>query len=209
MSDREAFAAEYDVPRGTMAAFDRYAALLGEWQARLNLVGPATLPQVWQRHFADSAQLLPLAGRGQSWLDIGAGAGFPSLVVALLDPAARVTAVESIAKKCAFLQAVVAGTGLDSRVAIVNSRVEAMRPQRFDVITARACAGLGLLFEWGLRFAGPTTRWILPKGVRVDEELALARDRFRFDYELVPSRTEPAARIVVATGVVATGVRRL
>lgn len=201
MSERDTFAADYDVPRGTMAAFDRYAALLAEWQGRMNLVGPATLSNLWDRHFADSAQLLPIGGTGRSWLDIGAGAGFPGLVIAVLDPNARVTSVESIAKKCVFLRAVAAETGVAGRVTVVNGRIEAQPTRRFDVITARACAALGQLFEWGLRFAGPETRWVLPKGIRAEDELALAQQRFRFEHALVPSRTEPAARIVVATGV--------
>jgi 16S rRNA (guanine527-N7)-methyltransferase len=97
--DRDAFAAQFDVSRETLADLDRYAALLGEWQTRMNLVGPSTLPQLWQRHFADSAQLLGLSGVGRSWLDIGTGAGFPGLVLAILDPLAKLTLVESIATR--------------------------------------------------------------------------------------------------------------
>ena len=99
MSDRSAFLDRYDVPRETIAALDIYASLLADWQQRMNLVGASTLPQLWHRHFADSAQLLPLAGDGKTWLDIGAGAGFPGLVIALLDRSAKITLVESVGKK--------------------------------------------------------------------------------------------------------------
>ncbi len=201
MTDRDAFAATFDVPRETLAQFDSYAALLTDWQSRMNLVGPSTLPAIWERHFTDSAQILALATMGRSWLDIGAGAGFPGLVVALLDPAATVVLVESIAKKCRFLAEAVAVLGLGDRVTIENRRVESLPRAKFDIITARALAALDQLFDWGLPYAGSGTRWILPKGARVDSELAIASERFAFDYSLVPSRTDAAARIVVASGV--------
>jgi 16S rRNA (guanine527-N7)-methyltransferase len=201
MSDRAAFATAFDVSRETLAQFDAYAALLADWQTRMNLVGPSTLPTIWERHFTDSAQILALAGNGKSWLDIGAGAGFPGLVIALLDPGATLTLVESIAKKCRFLDAVITELGLDSRVTIENRRIETLPRAKFDIITARALAALDQLFDWGLPYAGSGTRWVLPKGARVDDELSIASKRFAFDYSLVPSRTDAAARIVVASGV--------
>lgn len=201
MSDRDAFALDFNVSRETLEKFDAYAALLVDWQTRMNLVGPSTLGQIWQRHFSDSAQILVLAGAGRSWLDIGAGAGFPGLVIALLDSEARLTLVESIAKKCRFLDEVVRTLELQDRVAIENRRIESLPRAKFDVITARALAALDQLFDWGLPYAGSGTRWVLPKGARVDTELSIASERFAFDYTLVPSRTDAAARIVVASGV--------
>jgi len=198
---RAAFLDDYDVPRGTVGAFDTYAAMLAEWQARMNLVGPSTLAALWERHFADSAQLLGLAATGSNWLDIGAGAGFPGMVVALIDPSARVTLVESTAKKCRFLEAVADANSLTDRVSIANRRVEALPTAHFDVITARACASLTQLFDWGMRFADARTRWLLPKGARYAAEIEAARESFVFDAELVASRTDPAARIVVASRV--------
>lgn len=205
---REAFEAEFDVSRETLARLDRYAELLTDWQQRMNLVGPSTLPHVWDRHFRDSAQLLPLAGLGRHWLDIGAGGGFPGLVLAILDPNARLTLVESITKKCRFLEAVAAETGTARQVAVANVRIENLKAARFDIITARAAAALETLFEWGLRFAGPETRWLLPKGARVQEELASAAKRFHFQHELIASRTDSAARIVVAHSVRPLGMKR-
>ena len=207
---RAAFAAEFDVSRETLARLDRYAELLTEWQGMMNLVGPSTLPHIWERHFRDSAQLLPIAGTGKRWLDIGAGGGFPGLVIAILDPTSNINLVESISKKCRFLATVAQQTGTDGHVTVTNQRIEAVAPSRFDVITARAAASLETLFDWGLRFAGPHTRWLLPKGARAQEELASAANRFHFDHELIPSRTDSAARIVVATSVKrVTSVNRL
>jgi 16S rRNA (guanine527-N7)-methyltransferase len=198
---RTAFAAEFNVSRETLAKLDRYAALLGDWQQRMNLVGPSTLPHIWDRHFRDSAQLVPIAGHGQRWLDIGAGGGFPGLVIAILDPSATLVLVESITKKCRFLSEVAVETEVANRVTIANIRIEALKAERFDIITARAAASLDTLFDWGLRFAGPNTRWLLPKGARAQEELASAAKRFHFDHELIPSRTDSDARIVVAKAV--------
>jgi 16S rRNA (guanine527-N7)-methyltransferase len=199
--ERAAFAAEFDVSRETLARLDRYAELLAEWQQRMNLVGPSTLPHVWDRHFRDSAQLLPIAGTGQRWLDIGAGGGFPGLVIAILDPTANIMLVESITKKCTFLSTVAHETGTNAQIIVANARIEGTKATRFDVITARAAAALKTLFDWSLRFAGPDTRWILPKGARVQEELASAAKQFHFAHELIPSRTDSDARIVVAKGV--------
>lgn len=201
MTSREAFAQRFNVSRETMEKLDNYEALLRDWQTRMNLVGPSTLSQIWDRHFADSAQLLPVAGLGRGWLDIGAGAGFPGLVLALLDPTARITLVESIAKKCRFLNEVTEQLGLIDRAVVENRRIETLPPQRFDVITARALASLDQLFDWGLPYAGSGTRWLLPKGVRAAEEIEAATRRFTFDHQLVASLTDPDARIVVVTGV--------
>jgi 16S rRNA (guanine527-N7)-methyltransferase len=197
------FAAEFDVSRETLAKLDRYGALLTEWQARMNLVGPSTLPQLWDRHFRDSAQLAALApalGHRPVWLDVGAGGGFPGLVLAILE-AGQLNLVESIAKKARFLQTVIDDLGLASVATVHHARVESMPRFRADVITARACANLAQLFDWGLRFAASSTTWLLPKGASVDDEVAAARQRFAFDAELAPSRTDPGARIVIARGV--------
>ena len=201
MTERMAFAEAYDVSRETLDRFDRYAGLVALWQIRMNLVGPSTLPSIWTRHFTDSAQLLAHAGRGHEWLDVGAGAGFPGLVIALLDPRAKLTLVESIAKKCAFLTAAVVELALTDQVHIEHRRIESVPRKTFGIITARALARLDQLFDWTLPFAEAKTRWVLPKGATVGAELAIATERFAFDYTLVPSRTDDAARIVVAHGV--------
>jgi 16S rRNA (guanine527-N7)-methyltransferase len=201
VSGRDAFEATYNVPRGTMAMFGIYAEMLTDWQGRMNLVGPSTLADIWGRHFADSAQVLPLAGDiTKPWLDIGSGAGFPGIVVALLG-ATQVHLVESTAKKCRFLEAVCAATGVEAQVTVHNRRIESLPRFAAGIISARACANLGQLFEWGLPFATRATRWVLPKGATADEEVSAAREKFAFDAELVPSRSDERGRIVIASGV--------
>lgn len=197
MIGRDRLAGNFDVPRETLEKLDRYAVLLGDWQGRMNLVGPSTLSHVWHRHFADSAQLLPIAGLGRSWLDVGSGAGFPGLIIATLDPAAHVTLVESIAKKCRFLETVVSELELGGRVIIENRRIETLSQQRFDIITARALAALDQLFDWCLPFAGPSTLWLLPKGARWADEVAKARMKFQFNITNQPSLTDDAAQLLL------------
>lgn len=186
-----------------MVHLDRYAALLTDWQTRMNLVGPSTLPQTWHRHFADSAQLLVHAGHGRTWLDIGAGGGFPGLLIATIDPKSTVTLVESIAKKCRFLETVASELGLDRRVRIENRRVEALPRQRFDIITARALAPIVQIFDWARHLADKDTRWVLPKGARWEEELAATEGQYRFSHVTRPSLTDAQARIIIAHDVVA------
>lgn len=200
--DRAYLIENYSVPRETIAQLDLYAAMLVDWQARLNLVGPATIPHLWARHFLDSAQLLDhVPGRALTWLDIGSGAGFPGLVIAILRPDIRMTLIESRAKKCVFLQAVSEACGISNRVDVCAERVEALPAIRFDVISARALAALTQLFDWGVRFAESDTLWVLPKGASVESEVADARKKFHFSVQLRPSITDPAARIVLARGV--------
>lgn len=206
--NRDDFAAAFDVSRETLDKLQTYAEMLADWQTRMNLVGPATLPDVWERHFADSAQLLSLATPGATWLDLGAGAGFPGLVIAIMDAGARLTLVESIAKKCRFLQAVADELGLSDRVSIANCRIEALErkppKQRPQYVTARALASLAQLFDWGLPHAGPHSIWLLPKGARHAEEIDEARRAFVFQHETIPSRTSSDARIIKAWGVART-----
>ena len=194
----DAFARQFDVSRETIMLFQRYADMLREWQTRMNLGGPATLDDIWHRHFADSAQLRSLGCA--PWLDLGAGAGFPGLVIAMLGDG-HVDLVESTGKKIDFLTAVSVATGMQDRVRIHRSRIEDLPLTAPATIVARACAPLVQLFDWGLRFARRDTHWVLPKGIRVGDEIATARQHFIFEHDLVPSVTDTNARIVVATNV--------
>lgn len=205
---RTAFFDRYPVSRETEQALDIYARLLDEWQGRLNLVGPATLPDKWHRHFLDSAQLLDyLPETARTLADLGSGAGFPGLVLAIMTDL-KVTLVESRAKKCRFLQAVADACGIAARVSIANIRVEELPPVPFDVITARAFAPLGRLLGWSRHIVSPQTVMLLPKGASVAEEIAEARKTFLFDASLHTSVTEPAAHIVELRNVRARSATR-
>jgi 16S rRNA (guanine527-N7)-methyltransferase len=180
-----------------------YEQLLIEWQGKMNLVGPATLPDIWNRHFLDSAQLLALsgpAGLSGQWLDMGTGAGFPGLVLAALG-AQRLTLVESTSKKCRFLEAAADAMGITGQVVIKNARIESLSPISTDYITARACAPLDLLITWGYRFSRGTTRWLLLKGQDVETELTLAAKSWILTPKLHISQSDSRGRIVDLTGV--------
>jgi 16S rRNA (guanine527-N7)-methyltransferase len=193
LSPHEALAG-IDVPRGTIDRLLRYEVLLREWQGRMNLVGPSTLADPWRRHFQDSAQLALLAPRDLRWLDIGAGAGFPGLVLAAMEWG-TFTLVEAIAKKCRFLEAVAAALKLTG-VQICCARVETLPPQHADIVTARATASLEQLLEWSLPHLKPGGMCLFPKGRSFADEIAAAHVRFTFDHQAVPSRTDPDARII-------------
>jgi 16S rRNA (guanine527-N7)-methyltransferase len=194
----ERFAASFDVPRGTIDRLLRYESLLRDWQGRMNLIGPATLDCLWERHFIDSAQLSALVEPGRHWLDIGAGGGFPGLVLAAMDWG-QFTLVESVQKKCRFLEAVVEALQLSSTVSILCARVEALPTLGVDLATARAAAPLETLFDWSIRHVRPGGRHLFPKGRNFAAEIMAAERRFQFDHDLIESRTDPQARIILAT----------
>jgi 16S rRNA (guanine527-N7)-methyltransferase len=180
-----------------------YERVLTDWQGRMNLVGPATLPDIWNRHFFDSAQLLALtglAGLSASWIDLGAGGGFPGLVLAAFG-CTRLTLVESITKKCQFLEAAAEAMGVSAQVKIQNARIESLSPVSTDFITARACAPLDQLLAWGYPFSRETTRWLLLKGQDVEAELTLASKSWILAPKLHISQSDSRGRILDLTQV--------
>ncbi len=176
-----------------MEQVDAYAELLVDWQSRMNLVGPATLTDIWGRHFTDSAQVLAHLHPG-SVVDLGTGAGFPGMVLAILG-AGPVHLIEATKKKCAFLQAVVERLAL-TNVTIHNQRIEALEPFEASNITARACKNMTDLVTWALPFNTRETLWLLLKGATAAEEVAAAKTSFNFDAELIPSVTDADGRLV-------------
>jgi len=198
-SQRAVFAETLSVSRETLARFDRYAALLEKWQARINLVSTKTLPDVWIRHFLDSGQLLSLAaehrpgGLPATWLDLGSGAGFPGLVLALLR-AGEVHLVESDARKCAFLRQVIRETGAPAQVH--QCRIEAGMRFRVDIVTARALASLEELFGYAALFWGSNTEGWFLKGRGCEEELTRATRSWTVRSDIFPSRTDREGRIL-------------
>jgi 16S rRNA (guanine527-N7)-methyltransferase len=197
----EDFAKTFSVSRETLTDFERYAALLARWQKAQNLVARGTLDQVWERHFADSAQLLALAPDARRWLDLGSGAGFPGMVVAILlkgREGARVDLIESNARKCAFLDAVRRETGAPARVHAL--RIEDAANQLdgpFDAVTARALAPLVELAPLIAPFLTGHTRALLPKGRDVASELTEASRYWIIGYETFESLTDSQARILM------------
>jgi 16S rRNA (guanine527-N7)-methyltransferase len=192
----EEFAAKADVSRETLARLKAYADLLTDWNARHNLVAKSTLPDLWQRHFWDSAQLAPMLPPDTHTLaDLGSGAGFPGLVLAALRPDISVTLHEATTKKCEFLRAVAAR--MDIKVTVENARMEDLPQRGFNVVTARAVAPLPLLLQYAHSFFGPNSIGLFLKGQNVGSELTEATKYWNMKASLTPSLTDPSGAIVV------------
>lgn len=180
--------------------FAKYAEILRDWSSRMNLVAPSTLSDIENRHFADSAQLADVLPRDTEVIDLGSGAGFPGVVLAILGW--RVTCIESIGKKVAFLNAVRSELNLEN-LTIFHGRVETFFPAflikndkkagKF-VITARAFAPLVKILDY---VKGINCRLFLLKGREIENEIAVAKQKYNFDYKLVPSKTGDGFIIII------------
>ncbi len=160
----QGFAEIFPVSRETLARLEAYADLLTRWSARINLVGRDTLADLWRRHFLDSAQLRPFVPDGaQSLIDLGSGAGFPGLVLAILG-VPGVELVEADSRKAAFLREAARVT--EANVTIRPCRIAAVPAHPVDVVTARALAPLDRLLDLAQPFLGPDTMCLFPKGER-------------------------------------------
>jgi 16S rRNA (guanine527-N7)-methyltransferase len=196
VTDADSFAAASGATPAQVADLERYRALLGQWNEVMNLVGPATLPDFWNRHAWDSAQLLQLDPKAATWADLGAGAGLPGAVLAILGKGREgfhVHLVESMAKRCRFLAEVVEELALPAT--IHNARAENLK-LAVDSVTARACAPLHRLLGYARPYlqAG-ATGWFL-KGQDVASELEEATRYWKFKAEIVPSLSDARGRIV-------------
>ena len=192
----EEFAARTGVSRETLARLKAYADLLKDWNARHNLVSAASLDDLWRRHFWDSAQLAPLIPAGATRLaDLGSGAGFPGLVLAvLLQGNVAVSLFEATAKKCAFLRAAADRMGVP--VVIENTRMESWRRREFDVVTARACAPLPKLLGYAHNFAAKGAVCLFLKGQNLGVELTEAHKSWKIWVRQIPSQTSGSGAIL-------------
>jgi 16S rRNA (guanine527-N7)-methyltransferase len=192
----EEFAAATGVSRETLSRLKAYVGLLEDWNARQNLVSASSLSDVWRRHIWDSAQLAQfIPDDAKMVADLGSGAGFPGLVLAeLLRDRAKVTLFEATAKKCAFLAEVAGKLGLNPKIR--NTRMEAVEPLAFDVVTARACAPLDKLLCYAQHFAGPSTIFLFLKGQNVGAELTEARKSWKMEALQHPSLTDPSGTVL-------------
>src|SRR5581483_2875712 len=199
-ADRARALALTPVSRETAARLDRFVELLLDRQRRINLVAPSTLPVLWTRHVADSLQLLDIAPATRVFVDIGSGGGFPGLPIAcaLAERAgAHVHLVESIAKKAAFLAEAVSVTGAPATVHATrfeNIGDRLVPPP--EMVLARAVSPLKLLLDQSYPLLRRGAQALFPKGQDVEAELTEASKYWNITATLVPSRTDPRARIV-------------
>jgi 16S rRNA (guanine527-N7)-methyltransferase len=192
------FQAASNVSRETLSRLKLFAGLLEDWNARLNLVSGNSLPDIWRRHIWDSAQLADLIPpEATSLVDLGSGAGFPGLVLAIIlreRGAVRTVLYEATTKKCSFLAEAAARTG--APVEIRNGRIEKADLEPFDVLTARACAPLEKLLAYAQAFQGPETINLFLKGQSVAVELTEARKSWNMKALRHPSRSDPSGVIL-------------
>ncbi len=197
------FAAAFEVSRETLDKLKVYESLLLQWQQAINLVAPASLEYRWQRHFADSAQLLAILPENTRRLvDLGSGAGFPGLVLAILAAEGgriETTLIEADQRKAAFLREVARKAGI--AVDIVVSRIENTETQAMvapaDVVTARALAPLNRLFALAKPYMYPHSVGVFLKGRGARQELDEARKCWVFEADLIESQTGGSGSVVV------------
>ena len=214
VSDLDTLAQALSVSRETVLPLQSYADLLVKWQKAKNIVADSTLPDLWQRHLLDSAQLIPLMGLTPSTeneaarpgnqsgvqakalpvlMDIGSGGGFPGLVLAALG-CVEAHMVESNGRKCSFMRMVTEKTGAHAH--IHAERVEALPPFEADFITSRACARLNQLLEWAYPFTKSTTKLWFLKGEKCDEELTEAQASWKMTVKRHKSLTDASGTIL-------------
>ncbi len=207
----EGFADAHNVSRETLSRLTRYLDLLKKWNPAINLVSPKSLQDPWRRHVLDSAQLFPLIVTNRNalapekepgspdipkLLDMGSGAGFPGMVLAILGTA-EVHLVESDTRKCVFLREVARETGTE--VHIHNSRLEDMASFDVGIVTARALAPLEKLLELASPYFEKATApglGLFLKGQSLDQELTDSTKLWDFAYQRYPSQTDPAGSIL-------------
>jgi len=183
-----------------LARLDRLAAMVVEENGRQNLIARATEGAIWQRHLADSAQLLRYVSRGTgTWLDLGTGAGFPGLVVAAMRPDIDVVLVESRKRRVDWLARAASELGLE-RCRIEGRRLEHVESNPAAVISARAFAPLTKLFALSARFSTRDTLWLLPKGRSAVQEVASLPAEVANMFHVEQSVTDREAGIVIGTG---------
>lgn len=179
---------------------DRFADLLTTEAAKQNLISRGSLSELWTRHFVDSAQLVPLAPADwRSWLDIGTGAGFPGMIVALLAERS-ITMVEPRGRRVEFLQNVVDELGL-AHASVRLSKVERLSGLSPDVISARAVASIEDVFGMSEALSQLSTTFLLPRGRSGEQEIAAVRSRCKGLFHVEQSLTHPASVILIASRV--------
>ena len=194
----EDFQKRFDCSAEALERLRVYHALLVKWQKAINLVSGSTLPDAWARHFADSAQMAAHLPAGiKTIADLGSGAGFPGLVIAIMRPDLDMHLVESDERKAQFLKTVSRETGV--KVAVHAQRIEdvtgAINP---DCVTARALASLNELFVYcqGWAVANSALQMLFLKGQGAETEVEAARKNYDFNVTTHPSLTQKEARLL-------------
>ena len=200
-SDRSAALRLVSVSRETEERLATFVDLLAKWRHVTNLVGTASFAEVWTRHIADSAQILNFAPQAKRWIDMGSGAGFPGMVLAIQlaeEPGATVHLIESDQRKCAFLREVARATGAVAQ--IHNARVESITPESLmpvDAVTARAFAPLPILLDFAKLWFMHGAVGVFPRGKTTAAQLLERPPSTDLKFETVASRIDTRAGILI------------
>lgn len=176
-----------NVSRETFQRINSVIELLGHRHQQINLIGPKEWPQIWQRHVADSLQLIDHIPMAAQIVDLGSGGGFPGLIIAAANPTGHVTMIESVGKKCAFLREAISAAGLSASVR--QERVESVPHFEVDIVTARAFAPLPKLLEYSSTWMLNGAEGLFLKGENWEQELTQAQQSWTFPYQTILSRT--------------------
>lgn len=189
------FIKQFPVPRETIHRLGAYAGLLIAWNEKFNLVSASTLPQIWTRHFLDSAQLAAyIPSSSSSIADMGSGAGLPGLVLSILCPQIEVHLIESTGKKADFLRLVAAELAL--KAIVHQERIEAIRDLQVDIVTARALKALPELLSYAKPLLRKDSFCLFPKGKNADAELTAAKKYWTFSCERHQSQSDSSGSIL-------------
>ena len=191
-----------------MGELERFLVMLTESNDVMNLVGPDTIPDFWNRHAWDSAQLMDKAGFARTWADLGAGAGFPGIVLAVLSKAktdGHVWLIDSLQKRCRFLQTVVDELALPATVVWGRAEEQAIK---VDVVTARAVAPMEKLLGYAQPYLSRGAQGLFLKGEKAEQELNDAARSWHVEAELTVSRSDPRGRIVAIRSLRSRGQQR-
>ena len=193
------FIKSLNVSRETLKGFYEYKTLLSKWNEKINLVSENTLVDIWERHFLDSGQIIKhVEASGKRWVDVGSGAGFPGLVVALLLRDRKIDCnlvlVEKNPKKGFFLKEVIRKLNLS--VEVVNDNIDTLEPLNADILTARAFSELNNLIEIAFRHRKKEGICLFLKGENYRIELDKTLNYWFFDYDIVDSLSSSSGKII-------------
>ena len=193
------FVKSLNVSRETLNGFYEYETLLSKWNEKINLVSKNTLVDIWERHFLDSGQIIKhVEASGKRWVDVGSGAGFPGLVVALLLRDRKIDCdlvlVEKNQKKGFFLKEVIRKLNLS--VEVVNDNIDILEPLNADILTARAFSELNNLIEIAFRHRKKEGICLFLKGENYRIELDKTLNYWFFDYDIIDSLSSSSGKII-------------
>ena len=200
MDGPEVFLEHVSVSRETIEKLETYANLLVRWQSKINLISTNSLQQAWHRHFLDSAQIYSMSPKkAASAVDVGAGAGFPGLILSIMGMK-NVQLVEQNKKKCAFLYEVIRET--EATATVHSCKIQNLPVKDYDIVLARAFMPLDGLLKAVSPFFGKDTLGIFPKGSKVNQELTAASKNWKMKTAIKQSITSPDGKIVLVKDLV-------